>query len=487
MPLTSTLESDGWNVTELGPNMLTPTQLQEVLAASPQRYRIGLAVFGDALAKYAIYSNGVEGGGLDPAWFIPEARANVWRGWGWPAWVGPLSMQRIQVVRSYARSSNGLLCAGTAPAGYPLSVQLTLALASAEWASVTNAAIHIGLNDTLNGAPIFGGRYPTVQECATELLAQIARIGKPVTLISAPPTNTGPTTVVGESLQRWAWLLEWRAVCKRIADESKGWVSFVDGYSLGNSPTAAADVLAAGSTYDNLHSNNVYAYKIADAVVSSLIPSGVSGDLDLWPSNTSAATAGAVLMDQGFANPTLGVASGGSGTGVIAGSLTVANQGGATHIGSIVSNPYGLGNMQRIAITNAGAGDGVLVTSATFHAAGGTFLAAGDKCWAQALVTVNSGGIYPRNLQLKVEGFQSPTTYTGTLFAGQAVATDDLALPLTATRTYLLRTPTLTMPAGAAFSNLQIKFLPAFAGAGACSIDIGSIECRRFRGGGVYS
>jgi len=216
-----------------------------------------------------------------------------------------------------------------------------------------------------------------------------------------------------------------------------------------------------------------------------LLPSGVSGDLDLWPTNTSAATSGAAKLDQGFSNPTLGTASGGSGTGTIASGLTVTNIGTCTHSGSVISNPNGLGNMQRLAIASSAAADGVNVATSSFHAAGTQFLSEGDAAFVQMLVTVNSGGIYPRNMRALLTAFDGTITYLRMLY--EIDAAKEVALPLTATRSFLLRTPVFIMPAGPALTNLQATFRATFAAAGNCTIDIGNIECRRFRSGGVYS
>lgn len=459
------------------PPSLSPVQMAAVLRASPQRHTYYLGLFGDSITHNGYYNSAVSVS-AGASWFNPSAADNIARSWGWSTWVGPLSMQRAQVVKSWARQTNGLLSAGSSPAGYPLSVQVTEALADPLWDTVNRAVIVIGTNDVSS----------TIAACTAELLTQIARIGKPVDLVASPPLSTGHTAASGDSpLPVWAWLQQWRATLKRIADASGGWVRFIDGYTPLIDTTTSPAVYASGHTYDNTHPNNVAAYKIAVAYVDSLFPSGIGGDLDIWPHNSSAATSNCALLDQGFANPVLATASGGTGTGTIAGSLTVTNIATATHSGSVAANTMtgGTGNMQTIAVTSNANGDGVDVAGATFHAAGAKFMSAGDVAWAQCLLRINSGGIYPRNLFWRLQGYDGTTNWNALLW--ELNTTNEAALPLTAARTFLLRTPLLTKQAGADFSNLQLKLRATFAGAGSCTIDIGNIECRRFRSGGVYA
>lgn len=461
------------------PNALSVLQIASVLASAPQRYSIGIAVFGDSHSSNAVYTDGTSPDGLTvPAWFVDGATNNNWRAWGWPAWVGPLSMQRARVVKSWARQTNGLLFAGTTPVGVPLSVQVTQAMADPLWAQVDRAAICIGFNDMAF----------TIAECVAELLKQIRRLGKPVDLITSPPRSDAPNTATqGDGMQGWAWMATWRNALRYIADASGGWVRWIDGYGAIVTPTTTPPVYAASRSSDTIHPNSGGAYLIADAYVQSLFPSGIGGDLDIWPTASYASTSGAnSVIDQGFANPTFATASGGTGTGTIAGSLTVTNSG-ATHSGSVgaCTIPGGVGNMQTLAITASAAGDYVNVAGATVHAAGGTFLAAGDKCFAQCLLRVNSGGIYPRNMRLINIGTQGGTNYFSTLF--EIDATKEVALPLTATRTLLLRTPVITMPSGAAFSSLPPALRLTFAAAGSCTVDISNFEVRRIRSGGVYA
>lgn len=435
----------------------------------PMGFSIGIATFGDSETD-----NGYLVSGTD----ITE------RARGWSTWIGPMSMQRMRVVANFAQKTNGLLTAGTTPAGYPLSVQVTQALADPRWGSVNVAAIMIGTNDTTF----------THDACVAELLTQIQRIGKPVVLIASPPMGTaaGPTTVVGGGLQKWVWNLQWRSILKRIADASPHRVKFVDGYSVLVDTSSPTNNYLSTRTYDDIHNNNAAAYLVADAFVSAIQPTlgnTANADLDIWTSNTSAATTGTGVLgmiDQGFANPILATATGGTGTGTIAGSLTVTNLGTATHSGSVIANPNGYGNMQRIAITSNAAGDGIQLATSSFHAAGGTFASAGDILWGEAIITVNSGGIYPKNLFFRLNAFSNPTNYNNLLWEAET-SPAEVVLPFSGTRTFLLRTPAWVVPAGVSFSNMDIKFRPTFAGAGACTIDIGNIASRRIRAGGVYS
>lgn len=454
----------------LSDDELSTLQVGAVQASAPQRYSIGLGLFGDSLTNAGFYT--YNSGQVD----------NFERAWGWSTWVGPMSMQRIRVVKSWAVNTNGLLATGQSPyVGNPLSVQVTAALASAEWARVTRAVICIGTNDSAF----------TISACAAELLTQIARLGKPVTLISPPAGSGTVTTVVGDGLAAWAWKLQWRETLKRIAAESRGWIQFVDAYGLANSPTTTPDVMQAGNYLpDGIHWNNVYAYKVADAFVSAHLPSGIAGDLDIWPHSGSAASTNAASLDQGFGNSTFATASGGTGTGTIAGSFTAANVGAATHNGDSVGATAmtgGFGNMQTITITSGGNDQGITFETASFHAAGTRFLAAGDQAFGQCLVRIRSGGIYPKNVALRLQGYDGTNNHTAQLFEPSSGApTAEAALPLTATRTFLLRTPLLTAPS-AAFTSLTMRLRPLFAGAGTCQIDIGNFECRRFRAGGVYA
>ncbi len=323
------------------------------------------------------------------------------------------------------------------------------------------------------------------------MLRQIARIGKPVTLISPPAGSGTVTAVVGDSLAAWAWKMQWRETLKRIAAESKGWIMFVDAYGLANSPTTTPDVMQAGNYLsDGIHWNNVYAYKVADAFVSAHLPSGIAGDLDVWPNTGYAGSTNAATLDQGFGNPTFATASGGTGTGTIAGSMTAANVGAATHNGDSVGATAmtgGLGNMQTITITSGGDAQGITFECSSVHASGTRFLNAGDTAFGQCFLRIRSGGIYPKNIGLRLQGYDGTYNHTAYLFEPSGGApTAEGALPLTATRTFLLRTPILTAPT-AAFTSLTMRLRPIFAAAGTCQIDVGNFEIRRFRTGGVYS
>lgn len=464
-------------------NGITGTVAQGVPAlvagASNPRFQYMLGIFGDSITHNGYYNSAVAAT-AGASWFNSTAADNFARAWGWATFVGPLSMQRAQVVKSWARQTNGLLTPGSTPTGYPLSVQITEALNDPLWPQVNRVVILIGTNDY---------SY-TINACIQELLTQIRRLGKPVDLITSPPRSDAiATTTGGDSMQGWAWLAEWRLALRRVADQSGGYIRWIDGYGAINNPTASPDAYASGRSYDNIHPNNVGAYLIADAYVQSLFPSGIGGELDVWNTAGWAGSTGANgLIDQGFANPTLATASGGTGTGTIAGSLTVTNINAGTHSGSVAACtiPGGSGNMQTIAITSTtgGGGDGVDIAGATMHASGGTFLSVGDTAYAQCLLRINSGGIYPRNLFWRLQGFDGTTNWNALLW--EVDNTKENALPLTATRTFLLRTPILTKSA-AAYTNLQFKLRATFAGAGTCTIDISNLSCHRFRSGVSYT
>jgi len=460
----------------LGPEIRANVEAIQSRTPGGQANQYYIGVFGDSIGNNAFYTDGTSPDGLTPSAFLVDgAKNNNLRGWGYLSWISPFSLGRAQVIKSWARQTNGILAGGTTPAGVPLSVQVTQALADPAWRRINRVVIMIGTNDAFQNSG-------TVEANAAELIAQIARIKKPVDLLSTPPFAGGAT--VGNGMQEWLWLLQWRAMCKRIADNSNNNIRFVDTYSTVNKPTAAVDDYAAGTSYDTIHPNNVGAYKIADAYVASLYPTGLYGDIDVWPHRAFAGTTGANgRLDQGFSNPVFATTTGGTGTGTIASGLTVTNTAGASHSGSVGAStiPGSIGNMQTLDITSTAAGDGAVVLQSTVHAAGGTFAGVGDTVWAEALVRVNSGGIYPRNLRLLLNGFSSPDNYFATLFEQDAAK--ELALPFTATRTLFLRTPNIVVPSGVNFSNLQASFRPVFAGAGSCTIDIANFAVRRIKAG----
>jgi lysophospholipase L1-like esterase len=461
-----------------------------VSGAGNSPFSIGVGLFGDSITNNGFYTTGASPDGSMPsAFWVAGATENYSLGQGWGSWLGPLSFERIRLVRSWARQTNGLLIAGSSPTGYPLSVQVTQALASAEWASIDRAIVMIGTNDTAS----------TIDACAAELLKQIARIAKPVTLLAAPPRSGTVTTVVGGGLAHWAWLQQWRAVCRRIADASSGRVAFVDGYRPVCSPSASPDVMASGyllADTANLHPNNAGQYLIADAIVKSILPNGIEGDLDIWPNNSSAVDTNAAGLDQGVRNPLMVVGSGGTLSGFSGGTAatdtpqyyTTTKIGTPTSsVASLVSSPYG-GFGQHVEIQSAADGDGYTVASASFHAAGGAFLSAGDVAWAQCIVTLDAESVYPKNITMRLNGFVNPTHYYAWALCN-ATAFPEVALPLTGARSFLLRTPPMLVPAGVAFTSLIARAGVYYAGAAgaACGSTVSNMECRRFRPGGVYA
>jgi len=452
---------------------------QLYISEQNQRHTYYLGLLGDSHTNNGFYTDGTSpDGSTPPAYFVSSGTTNSARGWGWASWVGPLSMQRIQVVKSWARQSNGVLAAGTTPVGWPLSRQISQAQADPLWSLVNRAVILIGTNDVAF----------SIADWTAELLTQIKRIEKPVDLISIPPISSGVQTAVGgDSLAGWAWIMEANAVCKRIADSSGGRVRFINAYPTMNTPTTVPDGWATNYSYDTIHGSNLAAYQFADSYAQSLLPSGIGSDLDVWHNAGYASSTNASNLDQGFQNPCFATGTGGTGTGTIAGSITVTNIGTATHNGSVSANTMtgGSGNMQTIAITSNASGDGVDISSSTsMHNVGTTFVTAGDSLWFQAMVRVNSGGIYPRNMFTRLLGFQNPTNYSSVLF--ELDAAKEYALPLTETRTFLLRTPILVVPSGSGFSSLLWKMRITFAGAGSCTVDVGNPDTRRFKSSGVY-
>ncbi len=462
-----------------------------LLAAAPQRYSIGVVIFGDSQANNAFFTSGTAPDGASPsAFWVDGATENYSLGQGWPAWLGPLSFERIRVVESWARQTNGLLAAGSAPAGFPISVQVSQHLASSRRSQCRRAIIQTGTNDSAF----------TVAECAAELLKQIARIGLPVTLVAAPPKAGTVTAVVGDSLARWAWLQEWRAVCRRIADESGGWVSFVDGYRPVCSPTTSPDVMAAGyvlADTQDIHYNNAGAYLVADGIVNSILPTGISGDLDIWPNNSSAVDTNAVLLDQGVRNPLMVVGSGGTLTGFSGGTAatdtpqyytTLKLGTPTTSVASLVASPYG-GFGQHVEIQPAANNDGFSVASTSFHNAGRTqFLQPGDMAWAQCIITLDAETVYPKNIGMRLNPYTGTTNYYAYAMLGSPTYAE-VALPLTGARSFLVRTPQFVVPAGVTFTSIIARAFVYYAGsaAAACGVTVSNMECRRFRSGGVYS
>jgi lysophospholipase L1-like esterase len=397
-------------------------------------------------------------------------------------------MQRIQVVKSWARQTNGVLTAGTFPVGANLQYQINQALADPLWPSINRVAIMIGANDTAF----------SVATWVAALLVQLGRINKPIDLMAAPPRADAVNTAVGgDGMQGWAWFLEVRAQLKRIA-EANPRIKFIDAYSTVNSPLTIPDVILSTRVLpDTIHPNNAGAFLIADAYVNSLFPSGMSGDIDIWPNNAYADSAGANgVLDQAFQNPNFATATGGTagagvtlGAGQIAGSLTLTGIAGGTVLTpttALSTIPGSTGNMQTIPITSTASGDGVAITNTvSLHNVGTTFLASGDQAYLQCFMRINSGGIYPRNLFARLLGFNGTTNYFNN-FHDNATPANEIALPLTGTRTFLIRTP-IFLKSGAALTALNLRIAPTFAGAGACTIDISNLEVRRLKSGGIYS
>lgn len=435
-----------------------------------------LGVFGDSNSHNAIYTTGGVAG--MKRWFYDDATDNYWQPWGWESWVGPISMQRVRIGKSWAASGTGVF----ATANYPqnLAYQISEALIDPAWSDIHAVVVMIGTNDYNN----------SILDWRQNLLTQLKRINKPVYLCSPyPRADAVNSATVANGLVGWAWFLNMREECRRIADNSGGWIRYVDTYSVLNSPSAGTDAFAAGYTFDNIHSNYLGAYKAADIIVKAVCPSGVSGTIDTWPSNSSAATSvGAssdFKLDQGHANPLM-IATGGTvPAGSAYGSQTIVAYGSPTSVTGATgtANPLGQGNLQQITVASLADGDGFDATSASFHNAGGTFLGPGDSAWGQALVIVKSGGIWPKSILFRVIGYNG-SNYTRSW--GTFDPSKEVPLNFGQDTALLLRTPLITVPSGiAAFSSLTLRLGVKYAGAGS-GVTQYNMECRRFRAGQSY-
>lgn len=497
---------------------------------------------GDSMENNAILTTGTAPDGKVVApWHVRGATENYWRSWGWPAWVGALTLQRGQVIGSTARQTNGLVTEGTNPAGVPFSVQSAQARSDPLYARKTRWLKKPGFNDSAFSIAVM----------KAALMSEIALSTGPGFLMSPPPRSDSAATVVGgDGMQDWLKKLAWRNELKRICDQSSGRIQFIDFYSACNTPTASPDGYATNYTFnagagDNgIHTSSLAGFKGGQLVGNALFPGGVGNPLDLWTTVAYVDTSGgANLLDQGFRDPTLAApiaaftasisgttmtvsaigsgslavghgvcgagitagtfitaqltgSAGSTGTYTVSTSQTVASAsmygvmglaivtiGTATFTLTQAANtiPGGVGNMLSIAITKNADGDGVDVTTHNMATSGGgRFLAENDDAWFQLFIRVNSGGVYPRNLFTRLQGFNGTNYYA--VWCPLDVTKEPVALPFDGTTRLLPRTPVLTAPA-TAFSNLQGKFRPTFAGAGAgtCTIDISLPDVRRFR------
>jgi len=433
-----------------------------------------LILFGDSLTNGGYYSSAADPYGFPPAsYFVPTAVNNFARSYGWSAWLGPISMQRIQVVKSFAKVTNGILCPGTSPVGVNLETQISQALSDPDYALATRCVIQIGTNDALQASG-------SVDAVLAELVVQIARLNKPIDLLPAPPCPQ--TTNAGDSMQIWMWLLKWRDALRGLAAASNGAINFIDSYASINNPTASPDNFASGNSYDNIHTNNAGAYRTALAYINYLYPFGVPAAKGLWPNNCHASTSGSgAKIDQGFANTCLGTASGGTGTGTIAGSFTVTNGAGASHSGSVATTaiPGGLGNMQTLAITSSAAGDSVQIEGANAAFSGGNFLATGDAAYFETLIRIRSGGIYPRNIMARmIANNVVGVTYDRQLF--EPSAAQEVALPFSGDTVLLMRTPTFLRD-GNQLNTIVTRLRFEFAAAGSCTVDFCNWQVRRIK------
>ena len=424
-------------------------------------------VVGDSHPNNAYYTDGASPDGLTPpAYFVAGASNNNSRSYGFPSWLEAISMGKVVVLASFARQTNGFLTAGTNPVGVPVSVQVTQMMAHKLWSLCTKVICLGGFNDGLFSRA----------SVVNELKAQQARTGKPWAVLSPPPrSDATATTVGGDGMQRWAWTPALRLDLKRASDESGGRLRFIDTYPLVNNPTATPDAWRSGWTYDDIHGNNAPAYTMAKTVVDDLFPAGPGTNFELWRTSAWAGASGANgLVDQGFSNPTFATTTGGTlstGSGNLPAGLTLTAIGGGSAGLCVVAAcdiPGGSGNMVTIPGTTTASGDGWDLTSASAHGAGGTFLTPGDQAYAQMLIRLN-GGIYPRNMFFRLTGFNGSNYHA---LQWELDVSKEIALPLSGSPVFLLRTPILTCPSGAALSSLTFKFRPTWAGAGTPSISV---------------
>ncbi len=441
-------------------------------------------IVGDSHPNGAFYTDGASPDGLSPpAYFVAGAANNNLRAWGFPAWLESVSMGKIVPLGSFARQTNGFLTPGTTPPGVPISVQITQAMAHSLWPLVTKIICLGGFNDSAY----------SVSAVLSEFLTQRRRTGKPWVVLSPPPrSDSAATTVGGDGQQGWAWTPSLRLGFKRAADASGGQIRFVDAYALVNQPTATPDAWRSGWTYDNIHGNNAPGYVLAKGVFDELFPAGAGTNFDLWRTAAWAGASGAnSLVDQGFSNPTFATTTGGTvntGSGNLPAGMTLsAIASGSAGAISVAACDIqgGVGNMVTIPITSTASGDGIDITSSSVHAAGGTFVAPGDTCFARLLLRVNGGGIYPRNLNFRL------TAFNGSNFIQQQFELDvskEIALPFSGSPVLLLRTPAFVMPAGAAaLSSLTWRLRPTCAGAGAASVSFCCPSIERIKSGASYA
>lgn len=439
-----------------------------------------LGLFGDSQTNRSFYSSSNAADGVSPpSYIVLGAQTNSYRSYGWATWVPALTGQQYEVLYSWARQGNGVIEADGPPPGWNLEAQITQALHSPLWAYIDEVVINIGFNDYA---------YPVSQVIAA-LTQQLQRINKPITLMSVFPRSDATQTVVsGDGSQVWAWYLQYNQALYNLVQASSGKLSWVECHGLVNDPATSPDGWGTNMSIDLIHSDNASAFLGALAFARAKVGSWSTGSLPIWPHNAGAATSGATGLNQGFANACFGTASGGSGaTGTVAGSLTVAALAGGSAVGSVATCdiPGGVGNMQTLVVTSAGANSGVSVTSASFHAAGGTFLTPGDIAWGQGLFQIpGSQALYPKSCTFRLNGFKSPLTWSMSFCPLEAA--EEVALPITETTNLLIRTPPMLIPPGLAFSSLTLSALFTFAAAGDCTVKFSNWHCVRFPQGAGF-
>lgn len=451
--------------------------------AAPQRFKINGVFFGDSQTDNGIYIN-------------PNSYPKNWgkgyidnysRSWGYMSWLPLLSRGNIRIIRNYACQTNGLLIPGTNPVGYPLSRQVSIFLADPLALTANRAFIEIGQSDA--GIQV-NGQYLTIAQCLTELETQIARLKMPVTLITSMPKGGIPTGVVADGMALWIWLLEWRKACQSLANNSKGWITFVDAYPLVNSNTVP-DTLPVSMSYDTIHTNSASAFLTANAVVKAHIPPDMPADVP-WPAPGYNGSTNGAALDQGFSNPTFSGTAGVAGAGVTLGAgsittgLTLSGVAGGTVAGGNANVlpsdiPDSRGNMQSCLIDCAAAGDGLTYEFA--DSAGPNFLSAGDTAIAFMLARINyTGFVLPRNLYFRLLAFVNPINHVGLQHEQNAI--NEVSLPITQSLVVLLQTPPVTPPGTP--TVLQTRFRPVSGSAGQMSIDVSNLTILRFKNGVSY-
>lgn len=482
------------------------------------------------------------------SWFVDGATTNSWRLWGFPAWLVALSKGKLKPIGATCKQTNGYLAAGSNPAGVPISLQNTRMQALPLYSKASVVITDGAFNDTTSTldaieaeAKVQSARHTSAGK--THVMPFVF----PRSDATASTTDADGVQVWAKYVQlnsrfklfaeasqgRVKFVDAYGKVAAYTAGAADAWKA---GYSYN-----------AGAGDNGIHGNTIPAYFKGKAIVDALFPSGVGTDFPLWRSAAWAGATGANgKVDQGFQNPVfvfpiagftasisgttmtvtavgsgaLAVGQGVCGAGITAGtfiraqltgsagstgtytvsasqtvasasmygvmglSITTINT--ATFTLTQVANDMagGSGNMLSLAITSNAANDGVYFYADTMHAAGGTFITNGDACYAEALMRVKGGGIYPCNLHLRTVGFNG-TNYSYTW--GERDTTRETVFPMTGDVELKPETYPFAMPASvAALSSLTMRAQVVYAGAGSAGLDLGNFALIRRKGGMTY-